>query len=202
MLSMWMICISIKSWKNRTFYVNTVAILTHWGRVTQICVSKRIITGSDNGLSPGRRQAIIWTNAGILLIGPLGTNFSEIWIEIDTFTFKKMHLKMSSGKWRPFCLGLNVLTKTEVTVSYPSIKSQTKSIIFKTMTDLFMNGNEILNFNTGSLVTPYAVLDHDLHLLIPALIQIMACHLPGDKPISEPMVVTLLTHVRHSASMC
>ena len=38
--------------------------------------------GSDNGLSPGWRQAIIWTNAGILLIGPLGTNFSEILIEI------------------------------------------------------------------------------------------------------------------------
>ena len=64
----------------------------------------------DNGLSPERRQAIIWTNAGILLIGPLGTNFSEILIEIYTFSFKKRHLKMSSGKWRPFCLGLNVLT--------------------------------------------------------------------------------------------
>ena len=32
--------------------------------------------GSDNGLSPDQCQAIIWTNAGILLIGPLGTNFS------------------------------------------------------------------------------------------------------------------------------
>ena len=41
---------------------------------------KLIIIGSDNGLSPGRRQAIIWTNAGILLIGPLGTNFIEILI--------------------------------------------------------------------------------------------------------------------------
>ena len=57
-----------------------------------------------------RRQAIIWTNAGVLLIGPLGTNFSEIFIEIYIFSFKKMHLKMSLGNWRPFCLGLNVLT--------------------------------------------------------------------------------------------
>ena len=40
------------------------------------------LLNSDNGLSPGRRQAIIWTNAGMLLIGPLGTNFSEILIEI------------------------------------------------------------------------------------------------------------------------
>ena len=79
--------------------------LTHWGRVTHrsICISKLAIIGSDNGLAPGRRQTIIWTNDGILLIGPLGTNFSEILIGIQTFTFKKMHLKMSSAKWRPFC---------------------------------------------------------------------------------------------------
>ena len=58
------------------------AWLTHWGRVTHICVGNLTIIGSDNGLSPGRRQAIIWTNAGILLIGPLRANFSEILIEI------------------------------------------------------------------------------------------------------------------------
>ena len=51
--------------------------LTHWGRATHICVGKLTIIGSDNDLSPGRRQAIIWTNAGILLIEPLGTNVSE-----------------------------------------------------------------------------------------------------------------------------
>ena len=84
-------------------------VLTHWGRVTHIWVSKISSIDSDNGLSPGRRQAIIWTNGGILFIGPLGTNFSELLIAIHTFAFKKMHLKMSSGKWRPFCLGLNVL---------------------------------------------------------------------------------------------
>ena len=83
--------------------------LTHWGRVTHICVGKTTIIGSDNGLSPYRHQAIIWTNAGILLSELLGSNFSEILIEIHTFSFTKMHLKMSSGKWRTFCLGLNVL---------------------------------------------------------------------------------------------
>ena len=82
--------------------------LTHWGRATHICVGKLNIIGSDNGLSPGRRQAIIWTNIGILLIRTLRTNFSEILSEIHTFSSKKMHLKMSSVKWRPFCLGLNV----------------------------------------------------------------------------------------------
>ena len=80
--------------------------------MTQICVSKFIIIGSDNGLSPIRRQAIIWTNAGILLIRTLGRNFSEILIQINTFSNKKMHLKMPSGKCRPFCLGFNVLITT------------------------------------------------------------------------------------------
>ena len=67
------------------------------------------IIGSDNGLSPGWRQAIIWTNAGIVLIGTLGTSFIDILSGIHTFSFKKMYLEMSSAKWRPFCLGLNVL---------------------------------------------------------------------------------------------
>ena len=77
--------------------------------MTHICIGELTITGSDNGLSPGRRQAIIRTNAGILLIGTLGTNFSDILSQIHTFSFKKVHLKMSSGNWQPFCLGLNVL---------------------------------------------------------------------------------------------
>ena len=82
--------------------------LTHWGRVTHICVGKLTIIGSDNGLSPEQRQAIIWTNAGILLIEPLGTNFSETVIEIQTFSLKKICLKMSSAKCCSFRLGLNV----------------------------------------------------------------------------------------------
>ena len=70
--------------------------------MTHNSVSNITIIGSDNGLSPDQRQAIIWTNAGILLIWPLGTNFSEIQIGIQTFSFKKIHLKMSSAKWRQF----------------------------------------------------------------------------------------------------
>ena len=65
------------------------AILTHWGRLTHICVNKLTIIGSDNGLSPERRQAIIRTNAGILSIGTLGTNLSEILSEIHTFFSRK-----------------------------------------------------------------------------------------------------------------
>ena len=101
------ICVTLPQWVG----------LTHWGRVTHICVSKLTTFGSDNGLSPGRRQAIIRINAGILLHQTLGTNFSEILREIYTFSFKKMHLKMSSGKCRPSCLGgLNVLRTVLVTL--------------------------------------------------------------------------------------
>ena len=99
----------MSSAKSRPFCLGLNA-LTHWGRVTYICVIKLTVIGYDNGLSPERRQAIIiWTNAGILLIGPLGTNFNEILIRIHTFSIKKMSLKTSSAKRRQFCLGLNVL---------------------------------------------------------------------------------------------
>ena len=87
--------------------IKSTKALTHRGQVTYICVGKISIIGSDNGLSPSRCQAIIWTNAGILLI--LRTNFSETLIRIQTFSFKKMHFKMAAAKWRPFCLGLNEL---------------------------------------------------------------------------------------------
>ena len=86
-------------------------VKTHWGREAHIWVGKFTIIGSDNCLSPGRRQAIIWTNAGTSFIEPLGRNFNKILIEIHTCSFKKMHLKMSSAIRRPFCLGLNVLLK-------------------------------------------------------------------------------------------
>ena len=90
-------------------FVYILVITVYSATVMHIYVSKLTTIGSDNGLSPCRRQASIWTNAGIMLIGPIGTNFSEIQIKINTFSFKKMHLKMLFAKWQPFCPGLNVL---------------------------------------------------------------------------------------------
>ena len=77
--------------------------------MTHIGVGNLTIIGSDNGLSPDWRQAINWTNAGILLIEHLGTNFSEILIQLPAFSSKKISLKVSTAKWRIFCLGINVL---------------------------------------------------------------------------------------------
>ena len=85
-----------------------MSYLTHWGWKMNICISKSTNIGWDNGFLPRRHPAIIWTNAGIFLIEPLGTKFSEILFEFHTFFLKKMHLKMSSTKWGPFCLGLDV----------------------------------------------------------------------------------------------
>ena len=65
--------------------LNITRGLTHWGRVTHICVGNLTIIRSDHGLSPGRRQAIIWTNTEISLIGLLGTNFSDILIKINIY---------------------------------------------------------------------------------------------------------------------
>ena len=77
--------------------------LTHRGRVTHTCVDNLTIIGSDNGLSPGWRQAIVWTNAGILLIGTYRTNFNEILIKTHIFHLWKCIWKC--------CLGLNVVFK-------------------------------------------------------------------------------------------
>ena len=88
-----------------------------------------------------RRQAITWTNVIILLIGPLGTKFSEIFfIKIHTFSFKKMHLKTSSAKRPPFCLGLDVSTQTQCSFSQPRFLtgctySSNKSRLFQTYRD-------------------------------------------------------------------
>ena len=79
-------CVSFNSWRPSDAYMrrNTTNL------------------DSDNGLLTERRQAIIWTNVGILLIGPLRTNVSEFLIWIHTFSFKKMHLKTASANWRHF----------------------------------------------------------------------------------------------------
>ena len=139
------------------------SVLTHWGRVTHICVSELSTIGSDNGLSPGRCQAIIWTNAGILLIGPLGTNFSEILIKIHIFSLKKIHLKMSSAKWRLFGLGLNELKWTSFKCSW--VRSRNCGCLVtwfcyqlivkpgnKTATVPWPDPAALNNFNTGSLI--------------------------------------------------
>ena len=79
--------------------------LSHWGRMMHICVSKIIIIGSNNGLTLGRRQAMnqFWN----IVNWSFRHKLSKIVIEMHTFSFNKMHLKMSA-KWSLFCLGLKI----------------------------------------------------------------------------------------------
>ena len=74
--------------------------LTHWGRVMHICFSKKktfvqIMAFCLIGASHYLNQC--WN----IVIGPVGTNFSEILIGIHILSFKKMYLKMLSGKLEP-----------------------------------------------------------------------------------------------------
>ena len=85
-----------------------ICMITHWGWVKHICVGNLTIIGPDNGLSPGQRQAIIWTNAGILLIGTprnkLQWNFnrySNIFIQENAF--ENIVCEMVSILSRPQC---------------------------------------------------------------------------------------------------
>ena len=107
---------------NAYIYVSQ-SLLTHWGWVMHIFVRNVNIIGSDNDLAPGWCQAINWINDGILLIWTSGTNFIEISIEINTFSLNKMHFKISSGKWWPFCLGLNVSRHIYVAFRKDQLKS-------------------------------------------------------------------------------
>ena len=88
----------------------TYLILTHWGWVTHTFFGNLTTIGSDNSLSPGRHKAILWTNAGILLIRILRTNFSEILSKIHTFSLQKCIRKivceMSAILPRPQCVNL------------------------------------------------------------------------------------------------
>ena len=148
-------------WKispHNTDFVITGCISTHWGRVTHTCVGNLTIIGSDNGLSPGQRQAIIWTNTGILLIGTLGINFSEISIEILTFSFKEMRLNCRLRNGGHF-VGLNVLK---------TIYSDTNIGKVDIMTTLGFQCNYRKNcpFNTLRLRQNGCYFQHDIFNLI------------------------------------
>ena len=93
--------------------------------MTHVCVSKLTIIGSDNGLSPGWRQAIIWSNAGILLVRNLRNKFHWNYKQNSYIIIKKMHLNVSSEKWWPFCLGFNVLRYVNIFCPFSTFKHHT-----------------------------------------------------------------------------
>ena len=96
-------------------------MLTHRGH---ICIGKLSIIGSDNVLLPGRRQAIIWGKAAILLI-ETRNNFQWNLKRNSCIFLKNMHLKMSA-KWRSYYIGLDVL-RQKTTSNYLKLKNNSWS---------------------------------------------------------------------------
>ena len=88
--------------------------------MTHICVIKLIIIDSDNGLAPVRRQAIIWTNAGILSIGPFNWNKLQwkfnrnSYIFIQENAFENVVWKMASILSRPQCVKWQLVCKFSI----------------------------------------------------------------------------------------
>ena len=163
--------------------------------------------GSDNGLSPGRRQAITCTNADLLSVGPVGTNFSEIWIEIYSFWFKKCIWKCCLKKWRPFRISFNVLMYYDAVVCFiyrPILECRHVSCLFNTLRprqhfrhfadDVFksisLNENIFISIKISLTFVPKGSINN-----MPSLVQTLAWRRAGDKPLSEPMIVSLLTHI-------
>ena len=94
-------------WQLHILIYHKCVRLTHCGPSTLIRVSKLTIGGSDNGLSPGRRQAIIWIKARILLIVSLGTNFTEWNLNKNPYIIlHEMYLKLEMAAIlpRPQCV--------------------------------------------------------------------------------------------------
>ena len=105
--------------------------------------------GSGNGLSPIRHQAITWTNAVLLSTGLLGTNFSEIWVRILSFSFNKMHFKISSA--RMAAIYLSSITKVNFVVSLQldlHIKTHLSMVVFR-----YSMGQSVYMYkNSGNVV--------------------------------------------------
>ena len=135
-----------------------------------------------------RRQAIIWTNTDLLPIRLSRTNFSEIWIKIQQFSFKNMHLKKSSAKCQPFCSGFIVLINRISPPIPPTCRHSTGTLTLRQngchfLKHIFLNENVWILIKISLKFVPKAPINN-----VPALVQIMAWHLSGDKPLSKPMI--------------
>ena len=139
-------------------------------------------------------QAITWTNADFLSIIPLGANFSDIWNKnLKNISFMEMHLKMSSAKWRPFCPGaISVPVDCMIPLNFNTLRPRQNGRRFAddTFKRIFLNENVRTSIEISLKFVPKGPINN-----IPALVQIMGWRRSGDKPLSEPLMVSLLTHI-------
>ena len=139
-------------------------------------------------------------------------------VKIQAFSFKKLHMKLSSAKWQPFCSGLNVLSHCGLVMSYGmwdlgqnghyrvwcwgqldplstplnTLRPRQNGRHFPddTFERIFLNDNVRILIKISLKFVPKGPI-----INIPSLVQIIAWRRPGDKPLSEPMMVSLLTHI-------
>ena len=146
----------------------------------------RVTIGSDNGLLPIQHQVIIWTNAGILLIGHIKTNFTEILIKMQNFSFTKMHLKISSVKWQISFPGADVL-KGSLQLSWGNICWYEYDIRQATSIFIILKYGENKTGNLLSYPHPRSrgvilglVLKKMLHILVVILFSVTSFHCTWD----------------------
>ena len=99
----------IQTFSFKKMHLNQCFIIVNW--------TNRRSTLQSNCIQNFHSRKCIWTNTVLLSIGPIGTNFSQIICKIQTFSFKKMHLKISPEKCWPFCLSLNGLTTSRLVLT-------------------------------------------------------------------------------------
>ena len=176
----------------------------------------RPIFGSNNGLSPVSYQAVVWTNVGLFLFGPFRTNFNkntttifiqenklvnDIWKMVvilslssicsmprnaDVFVFMSTwHHKLCANN--PFNTHLAWWHGKEFNILRP--RQNGRHFPDDTFKWIFLNENVWISLNISLKFVPRGSINN-----IPTLVQVMAWRRPGDKPLSEPMMVRLPTH--------
>ena len=183
--------------------------------MTHICVSKLTIIGSGNGLSPGRRQAIIWTNVGILLIQTLGTNFSEILGEIHSFSFRENTFEnvicviasiWSRPQWVKNCFETSLLNLEQSSDCRVTMIQHLGVRYLYSKFDCTLEGCYSGTFNLFWWMK-LIVLWFEFHWKGPVIknttrVQVTACRQTDGKPLSRPMVAWLLKHLCITQPWC
>ena len=114
---------------------------------------------------------------------------------------RTIHMKQSDDHLR-FIMGNPYTNKTVCLSECRSINSLRPRLIRRPFTDdnfkcIFLNENEWILPRISLKFVPKIRINN-----IPALIQIMGWRRPGDKPLSEPMMVSLLTHICVTRPQC
>ena len=110
-------CTAIRKSVSLHLHLNWMA-LTHCNLVTPYGVKNLGNFGPDSALSLIRYRVITWNNRDILLIGPIGTNCSDIPIKLPTLSFKKMHFKRSAAKYQPYLFMPDMLKISLMCIHY------------------------------------------------------------------------------------